>query len=147
MSIGFVTGLDASSPYNDPHDNMQRFKTHPWLRALLEGGELLHYGAKTIPEGGLFSQPRQYADGVLLVGDSASSCNGGRIKGIHLAMKSGMIAAETLLGALAQDDFSSATLSSVDERYRASWAYAEHRNDRNFHAAWKWVHRMPEWLG
>jgi electron-transferring-flavoprotein dehydrogenase len=147
LSVGFVTGLDASSPYNDPHDNLQRFKTHPWMRKLLEGGELVRYGAKTIPEGGLWSQPRQYAEGALVIGDSASSCNGGRIKGVHLAMKSGMLGAETLLEALQKDDFGKATLASIQTRYEASWAYQEHRTDRNFHGAWKWVHKMPEWLG
>ncbi|MFQ5513321.1 MAG: 4Fe-4S dicluster domain-containing protein [Myxococcota bacterium] len=147
VSIGFVTGLDASSPYNDPHDNMQRFKLHPFMRRLLNGGEIVRYGAKTIPEGGLFSQPRLYGDGVLIVGDSASLCNGEKLKGVHMALKSGMLAAETLYQALEKDDFSSATLSRVQELYRASWAYAEHRRSRNFHAAWKWVHRMPPWLG
>jgi len=147
LSIGFVTGLDATSPYNDPHDNMQRFKTHPLIRDLLEGGEIVRCGAKTIPEGGLFSQPRLYSDGVLLIGDSASFCDGERLKGVHMAMKSGMLAAETLCQALRKDDFSSATLSVIEDHYKTSWAYREHRRSRNFHAAWKWVHKMPRWLG
>src|SRR5262245_26951223 len=70
VSIGFVTGLDAENPFNDPHDNMQRFKLHPFMRRILEGGEIVRYGAKAVPEGGLFSQPRLWHDGVLLVGDS-----------------------------------------------------------------------------
>ncbi len=147
VSVGFVTGLDAESPYNDPHDNMQRFKLHPFMRKLLEGGEIVRYGAKTVPEGGLFSQPRLHTDGALLVGDSASFCNGARLKGVHMAMKSGMLAAETLLEAVERDDFSSASLRVIEDKYRASWAYREHRFDRNFHAAWKWVHKMPSWLG
>ena len=147
LSVGFVTGLDAQSPYNDPHDNMQRFKLHPFMRKLLEGGEIVRYGAKTIPEGGLFSQPRLHTDGALLVGDSAAFCNGARLKGVHMAIKSGMLAAETLLEAVERDDFSSASLRVIEDKYRASWAYREHRFDRNFHAAWKWVHKMPSWLG
>jgi electron-transferring-flavoprotein dehydrogenase len=147
VSMGFVTGLDATSPYNDPHDNMQRFKLHPFIRKLLEGGEIVRCGAKTIPEGGLFSQPRLYTDGALLVGDSASFCNGEKLKGVHMAVKSGMLAAEALIEAVQKDDFSAETLKLIDERYRASWAYEEHRRSRNFHAAWKWVHKMPHWLG
>jgi electron-transferring-flavoprotein dehydrogenase len=147
VSIGYVTGLDATNPHNDPHDNMQRFKTHPFMRKILEGGEIVRYGAKTIPEGGLFSQPRQYSDGVMIAGDSASSCNGGRIKGVHLAMKNGMLVAETLLEAVKAGDYTTKTLASFDDRYKKSWAYKEHWADRNFHPAWKWVHKMPEWLG
>jgi electron-transferring-flavoprotein dehydrogenase len=147
ISLGFVTGLDAENPYNDPHDNMQRFKLHPFIRRLLEGGELVRYGAKTIPEGGLFSQPRLWGDGVLLVGDSGGFCDGFKLKGVHMALKSGMLAAETLVDALAKGDFSGQTLRAIDERYQQSWAYKQHRSARNFHAAWKWVHAMPRWMG
>jgi electron-transferring-flavoprotein dehydrogenase len=147
VSVGFVTGLDSPSPYNDPHDNMQRFKLHPFMRRLLDGGEIVRYGAKAIPEGGLFSQPRLYADGALLVGDSASFCNGERLKGVHMAIKSGTLAAETLLEALERSSFAADTLSIVEKKYRASWAYREHRRARNFHGAWKWVQAMPGALG
>ncbi len=147
VSIGFVTGLDVENPYNDPHDNLQRFKLHPFMRKLLEGGELIRYGAKTIPEGGLFSQPRLHGDGVLLVGDSAGFCDGFRLKGVHMAIKSGMLAAQALVQALAKQDFGAQTLGVVEELYRASWAHREHMHARNFHAAWKWVHRMPAFLG
>jgi electron-transferring-flavoprotein dehydrogenase len=147
LSIGFVTGLDAENPYNDPHDNMQRFKLHPFIYRLLDGGELVRYGAKTIPEGGLFSQPRLYHEGVLLVGDSGGFCDGSKLKGVHMALKSGMLAAETLLDAVQRKDFTAATLASVQARYEESWAYKQQRQSRNFHAAWKWVHRMPSWMG
>src|SRR4029434_8710848 len=76
-----------------------------------------------------------------------SFCNGARLKGVHMAMKSGMIAAEALLAAHEKDDFSAATLRVAQEIYERSWAHREHRTDRNFHAAWKWVHAMPRWLG
>jgi electron-transferring-flavoprotein dehydrogenase len=147
VSIGFVTGLDVENPYNDPHDNMQRFKLHPFMRKLLEGGSIVRYGAKTIPEGGLWSQPRLYHPGVLLVGDSAGFCDGFRLKGVHMALKSGMLAAETLLEATQKKDYGAETLSSIQRRYETSWAYQEHRKARNFHATWKWVHKMPSWLG
>jgi len=147
LSLGFVTGLDAPSPYSDPHDNMQRFKLHSFVRDLLEGGEMVRYGAKTLPEGGLFSQPRLYHEGVLLVGDSAGFCDGFKLKGIHMALKSGMLAAETLAEAFAKKNFSAEALSGVQARYESSWAYEQHRRARNFHAAWKWVQKMPNWLG
>ena len=111
ISLGFVTGLNYDNPYTDPHDLMQRFKTHPKIAKILEGGECVRYGAKTLPTGGHFALPKLYTNGALLVGDSAGTCNGGRLKGVHLAMKSGMLAAEALIGAVAKDDFSEATLS------------------------------------
>jgi electron-transferring-flavoprotein dehydrogenase len=147
VSVGFVTHLDSQNPYTDPHDNMQRYKLHPFVRKLLEGGEIVRCGAKTVPVGGFFSQPRMHTEGALVVGDSASFCNGERLKGIHMGIKSGMLAAETLVEALQKDDFSDERLSAIDEKYRASWAYKEHRKARNFHAAWSWVQKMPRWLG
>jgi electron-transferring-flavoprotein dehydrogenase len=136
VSFGMVTALDSKNPYNDPHAACQRMKTHPWMRDLLDGGELVRYGAKALPLGGLYAQPKMYVDGALLVGDSAGFCNATKLSGVHLAMKSGMMAAETIVDALAHDDFTSVTLGGYTERYRASWAYDEHYADRNFHGAW-----------
>jgi electron-transferring-flavoprotein dehydrogenase len=132
VSYGFVTLLDAQDPHSDPHLEAQKFKTNPWMRWLLDGAELVKYGAKTIPTGGLYSQPKLYVDGAVLVGDSASFCNAQNLAGIHMAMKSGMLAAETIVDALARQDFSSKTLGGYAERYRASWAWAEHHQARNF---------------
>jgi electron-transferring-flavoprotein dehydrogenase len=137
VSFGFMTGLDSSNPYNDPHLAAQKFKTHPFMRKLLEGGELVRYGAKALPTGGLYSQPKMYCDGALLIGDSAAMCNAARVSGIHLAMKSGMLAADTIIEAIAKKDFTSLTLGGIAERYRASWAFEEHWADRNFHGAWE----------
>jgi len=135
VSFGVVTALEASNPYNDPHLVAQRMKTHPWMRELLEGGELVRYGAKAIPMGGLYAQPKLYVDGALLIGDAAGFCNATKLSGVHMAMKSGMLAAETVLDALAKGDFGSLTLGGFAERYRQSWAYAEHYADRNFHGS------------
>jgi len=135
VSFGYVTMLDSSDPFNDPHLASQEFKTIPWMRKLLEGGELVRYGAKALPMGGLYAQPKLYADGVLLVGDAAGMCNAFRLSGVHIAMKTGMLAAETIVDALAAKDFSSVTLGRYTERYRASWAYTEHREARNFHGS------------
>lgn len=133
IDIGLVTGLDYADPTTDPHDNFQRFKLHPAIRPLLEGGEMIRYGAKAIPEGGLHAMPRFYADGLCIVGDSAGFLNGLRLKGIHLAMKSGMMAAETIFDALQKDDTSSNALSAFDTRFRDSWAFTELHAARNFH--------------
>ena len=133
LDVGFVTGLDYRDPTTDPHNTFQLFKTHPAVRALLEGAKLIRYGAKAIPEGGLYAMPRPYGDGLLLVGDSGGFLNGMRLKGIHLAMKSGMLAAETAFEALAAGDCSSARLSAMESKFNASWAYKEMHSARNFH--------------
>ena len=94
---GIVVGLDYRDPLLEPHAEFQKFKEHPSVAALLAGGQMFRYGAKAIPEGGWWSMPRPFADGVLLVGDTAGMLNPMRLKGIHLALKSGMLAAETCL--------------------------------------------------
>ncbi|HTM57924.1 MAG TPA: electron transfer flavoprotein-ubiquinone oxidoreductase [Candidatus Udaeobacter sp.] len=132
-SVGFVTGLDSPDPMSDPHANFQRFKTHPLVRALLEGGKPTSYGAKAIPEGGYWAMPKLSAEGVLLCGDSACFLNGARLKGIHLAIKSGMLAAETLFECLLAGDFSKQRLAGYDQRFEASWARDELFGVRNFH--------------
>jgi electron-transferring-flavoprotein dehydrogenase len=133
LDIGMVTGLDYKNPTTDPHNELQRMKEHPAVARMLDGATLIRYGAKAIPEGGLFAMPRPYADGILIVGDSAGFLNGMRLKGIHLGMKSGMLAAETLWEALQADAFDRETLASYERRFKESWAYAELRTARNFH--------------
>ncbi len=133
IDIGLVTGLDYADPTTDPHDNFQRYKLHPAIRPLLEGGEMIRYGAKAIPEGGLHAMPRFYADGLCIVGDSAGFLNGLRLKGIHLAMKSGMMAAEAIFDALQKDDTSASALGAYEAKFRDSWAFTELRAARNFH--------------
>ncbi len=133
LDIGLVTGLDYLNPTTDPHNEFQRFKTHPAIRAMLEGARLLRFGAKAIPEGGLFAMLRPYADGLMLVGDSGGFLNGMRLKGIHLAMKSGMMAAQTAYEALAAQKFDAAQLSAYETRFKDSWAFKEMRSARNFH--------------
>ena len=137
VSIGYVTGLDYIDPLIDMHAEFQKFKTHPKIAEILKGGKMLKYGAKTINAGGWHTMPRLYADGVLLVGDSASFLNGQRIKGIHTAMKSGMLAAETILDAFNEDDFTSATLREYEAKVNNSWIYKELYAVRNFHGAFQ----------
>jgi electron-transferring-flavoprotein dehydrogenase len=135
ISFGYVTLLDSANPHCDPHLEAQKFKTTPWMKKLLDGGELVRYGAKVIPTGGLYSQPKLYTDGALLIGDSASFCNAQNLAGIHMAIKSGMLAAETIVEALDKQEFTSKTLGGFTERFRSSWAYDEHYEARNFGAS------------
>ncbi len=135
VSFGYVTMLDSKDPNNDPHRSAQEFKTIPFVRKILEGGELIRYGAKAIPMGGLYAQPKLYTDGAMLIGDSAGMCNAMKLSGIHMAMKTGMMAAETIVEALQAKDFSSVRLGCYAERYRQSWAYEEHWEARNFHGS------------
>ncbi|RME21763.1 MAG: electron transfer flavoprotein-ubiquinone oxidoreductase, partial [Candidatus Zixiibacteriota bacterium] len=137
VSVGYAVGLDSPDPTNDPHHRFQLYKSHKLLRAILEGGQMLHYGAKTIPVGGYYAMPKLYHEGLLLCGDSAGMLNASRLKGIHLAMKSGMLAAETLFAALNADDFSEKRLSAYHDKFQASWAREELWRSRNFHAGFK----------
>jgi electron-transferring-flavoprotein dehydrogenase len=133
IDIGLVIGLDYKNPTLDPHHEFQRMKLHPEIQRLLEGGKMIGAGAKAIPEGGYFSMPKMYGDGFLIAGDSAGFLNGARLKGIHLAMKSGMLAAEATLDALLADDFSEARLRGYEVRFESSWAKEELWLQRNFH--------------
>ncbi len=133
VSIGFVIGLDYLDPRLDPHQRFQEFKTHPYIRSILEGGTLFSYGAKTIPEGGYWAQPQYYFNGGLIIGDSAGFLNSMRLKGIHLAFKTGMLAAEAVSDALASNDFSANKLKHFEELVEKSWVKQELWKVRNFH--------------
>jgi len=137
LDIGMVTGLDYKDPTTDPHDNLQRYKQHPAIAAMIDGAKLLRYGAKAIPEGGLYAMPRPYADGLLLTGDSGGFLNGMRLKGIHLAVKSGILAAETAFDAVVAENSDAQTLSAFETAFRNSWAYDELHAARNFHQGFK----------
>jgi len=143
INIGYVTGLDYKDPLLDPHAEFQRYKTHPFIAKLLEGGKMIRYGAKTIAAGGYFAMPRTYADGVLLVGDCAGFLNSQRLKGIHSAIKSGMLAAEAIFEALLAKDFSAKQLQRYEHIVNDSWIIPELKKVRNFHAGFK----HGRWLG
>jgi electron-transferring-flavoprotein dehydrogenase len=143
INIGYVTGLDYRDPLLDPHAEFQRFKQHPFIARLLEGGKMIRYGAKTIAAGGLHAMPQLYADGVLLVGDCAGFLNSQRLKGIHTAIKSGMLAAEAIFEALLAGDFSARQLGRYEQLVKESWITTELRKVRNFHAGF----RHGRWLG
>src|SRR5207248_1489402 len=100
VSIGLVIALEYADPQFDPHAVFQTWKTHPFLKKLLDAGKLVRYGAESLPYRGWYAMPRTYADGGLIIGDSGSFLDSQRLKGIHLAMKSGMLAGETIFEAL-----------------------------------------------
>jgi electron-transferring-flavoprotein dehydrogenase len=137
VSTGMVMGLDYHNPRFDPHEAFQKYKTHPFLKRVLEGGKLARYGAKTVPYGGWYSMPRQYVDGGLIIGDSASLLNSQRLKGIHTAIKSGMLAAETVFEALKTGDASSKTLAAFPRKIEESWIKKELWAVRNFHQGFR----------
>jgi len=137
VSVGYAVGLNSPDPMNDPHMKFQRYKTHAFIKDILQGGQMLHYGAKTIPDNGFYSIPRLYHDGLMLCGDSAGMLNPQKLKGIHLAIKSGIMAAETVFDCLKADNFDSASLSAYQKRFESSWAYDELHKTRNFHAGFK----------
>jgi electron-transferring-flavoprotein dehydrogenase len=137
VSVGYVTGLDYQDPRTDPHHVFQDFKVHPLARRILEGGKMVRYGAKTLPYGGWLTMPRIYGNGWMLLGDAASFLNSQRLKGIHLAIKSGMLAAETAFDALISEDSSVDTLSEYKAAVDASWIKEELYAVRNFHQAFE----------
>jgi electron-transferring-flavoprotein dehydrogenase len=135
VSLGMVVGLEYHNPLFDPHEAFQKFKTHPFVKRILEDGKLVRYGAKTVPYGGWYSMPKIYVDGGLIVGDSASLLNSQRLKGIHTAIKSGMLAAETIYEALCAGDTSAKQLESYPRKIEQSWLKKELWGVRNFHQA------------
>ncbi len=135
LSIGYVIGLSHHDAKLDPHALFVQWKQHPAIAELLAGGKVVRYGAKTIPYGGYFAMPKLQGDGFCVVGDSAGFLNSACLKGIHLAMKSGLLAAEAICGALAKGDTSAATLARYTELFEASWAKDELWAVRNFHQA------------
>ncbi len=137
VSIGLVLALEYADPRFDPHAAFQRWKTHPFLRKLLDGGKLVRYGAKSLPYGGWYAMPRNTVDGALIIGDSGSFLDSQRLKGIHLAMKSGMLAAETIYQALKTGDASAKTLGGFQSRVEQSYIRDEMWKVRNFHQSFQ----------
>lgn len=135
VSIGYVVSLDTKDPFVDAHLMLQKFKQHPRIAPILKGGKMLQYGGKAIAIGGWHSMPKLAFAGGMLVGDSAQMVNAARLKGIHLGMKGGMVAAEVILKALVEGDFSDASLMRYSQLYMDSLAGKELYRSRNFHGA------------
>src|SRR3954469_17738244 len=138
VSVGFVSGLDYRDPMFDPHISFQHFKRHPLVSSLLEGGQMVRYGAKALPEGGWHTIPRVYADGVLIAGDAAGFLNSMRLKGVHLAMRTGMLAAETAFEAIGAGDVSSARLKRYADAIDRSEVRRELYPVRNVHQSFSY---------
>tara|TARA_B100001027_G_scaffold63474_1_gene42863 strand:- start:1022 stop:2641 length:1620 start_codon:yes stop_codon:yes gene_type:complete len=132
--LGYVIGLDYKNPHLSPFDEFQRFKTHPAIKKFIEGGKRISYGARALIEGGIQSLPKMYMPGALLVGCDAGTLNMPKIKGSHTAMKSGMIAAETIIEYLnGRED-----LSIYEEKFKKSWIYKELNEARNVKPSFSW---------
>jgi electron-transferring-flavoprotein dehydrogenase len=131
VAIGIVVGLDYKDPSFDVHDAMQIWKTSAFVSKILKGGKLVEYGAKTLPEGGYYALPKLYVDNALIVGDSAGFVTMPALKGVHLAIKSGMLAAETAAGALSKNDTSEKSLQQYETLIKNSFIYKEMYAVRN----------------
>lgn len=131
--VGLVAYLDTRDPLLDPHRELQKLKTHPFLQKMLKGGKVIAYGGKTLPAGGWYSMPKLAGNGWMVAGDSASMVDVQKLKGIHMSMKSGMAAADTALEGLLRGDFSPAVTLGYEEKVHSSYIKKELYRVRNFH--------------
>lgn len=143
VAVGFVVGLDYQNPYLSPFEEFQRFKTHPEIRKTFEGGRRIAYGARALSEGGLQSLPKLSFKGGVLVGDAAGFLNVPRIKGIHTAIKSAMLAAEAVFPILENleevESFEHGKEAvAYEDLFKQSWAYRELYAARNIRPSFKW---------
>lgn len=134
VALGLVVGLDYADPSFDTHAAMQIWKTHPYVSKFLEGGKVIEFGAKTLPEGGWNSMPKYYEDNLMIVGDSAGFLTTARLKGVHLAARSGICAARTAVSAFEKGDTSKKALAEYEERVNNSFIYKEMYPIRNMRA-------------
>jgi electron-transferring-flavoprotein dehydrogenase len=132
--VGIAAGLDYTDPTFDSHAALQVYKRHPFIAKILEKGKLLRYGAKTIPEGGLYSLPKLCHDGVMIVGDSAGFLSMPSLKGVHLAIESGMLAAKSAFIALKENNFSAEKLGFYEKLFKKSDTFKTLSRTRNFRA-------------
>jgi electron-transferring-flavoprotein dehydrogenase len=148
VSVGLITDLNYGNPHLSPYDEFQRFKHHPEIARVLEGGERISYGARAIAKGGIYSLPKMTFPGGLLIGCDAGTLNVAKIKGSHTAMKSGMIAAEAVAEALFSDDPSAGQggteITAYTTKFNASWLYEELYSTRNFGGV---LHKLGTRLG
>jgi electron-transferring-flavoprotein dehydrogenase len=138
VALGLVVGMDYPDTSTDVHELLQRTKQHPLFRRILEGGEMVEWGAKTIPEGGYYALPRRKSgDGVLMVGDAAGFVEVASLKGIHYAMQSGILAARAIFDALKRGDTGAASLAAYDRAIDDSYIMSDLRRRRNMRLAFQ----------
>ncbi len=130
--LGFVVALNYENPHLSPYEEFQRWKQHPRIRSVLEGGSRVSYGARAVNKGGFQSLPRLTLPGGVLVGCEAGFLNGAKIKGTHTAMKTGMLAAETIFDGLQGSDAETPDVSEFQTRVESSWVWSELHRARNF---------------
>jgi electron-transferring-flavoprotein dehydrogenase len=135
ISVGLVVPLDAKDPMTDQHAMFQQFKQHPFVSGILKDGKPIQYGGKVVSAGGYFSMPKLVVDGAVIVGEAGSMVDMQRFKGVHLAMKSGMLAAEQVFEALKKDDFSEKSLGAYETNLRKSYVGEDLHRVRHFHRA------------
>jgi len=138
VAVGFVVGLDYANPHLSPYEEFQRFKTHPEIRKFFEGGRRIAYGARALNEGGYQSVPRLTFPGGLLIGDTAGFLNVPKVKGTHMAMKSGIEAAEALFAHLGAEAQVGHEVIGYPERLKQSWLWDELREVRNIRPSFRW---------
>ncbi len=141
--VGLIVDLNYSNPHLSPFDEFQRMKHHPTFKDVLDGGERIAYGARAIAKGGLHSLPKMHFPGGLLVGCDAGTLNFAKIKGNHTAMKSGMVAAETIFEALSNEQ-AHTDLVEYDDAFKQTWAYKELHQSRNFGPV---MHKLGKFIG
>ena len=144
VTVGIIIDLSYDNPHLSPFDEFQRLKHHPVLKQHLEGGSRVSYGARAVEKGGLFALPKMSLPGALLIGCDAGTMNFAKIKGSHTAMKSGMLAAETLFEAITNGDQGKQDLLAYGEKFKQSLLHEELYKARNFGAA---MHKFGMWLG
>ena len=138
ISIGFVMGLDYKNPYISPYEEFQKFKTHPEIKKILKNGRRIAYGARALNEGGYQSLPKLYFPGGALIGCEAGTLNVPKIKGTHTAMKSGIVAAETIIKKLDVNSKTNLELKEYENNFYNSWAGIELKKARNFRPGFKY---------
>ena len=144
VALGLIVDLNYSNPWISPYDEFQRMKHHPLIAQYLRGGKRIAYGARALTKGGFNALPKMHFPGGLLVGCNAGTLNVAKLKGVHTAMKSGLLAAEEIAAALGAGDQGGRDLRGFAERFRTSWVYEDLRDTRNFAPA---LHKFGPLLG
>lgn len=134
-SIGFLVGLSYTNPWIDIYDEFMKFKAHPFVAEIIREGKVVEQGARTVSTGGYYSIPKLSVNGAMFVGGAAAMQNTPGLKGVHVSMKSGMLAAEAAVAALEKGDFTESTLNAYPEMFDRSWAKDEIYEGRNFSQA------------
>ena len=147
VAVALILALDWRYCDLDPQKELQLFKSHSFVKRMIEGGEVIAYGAKTLPEGGYYSRPELATNGAIIIGDAAGLTSVKKLKGLHYAIKSGMLAAETIFQAIEEQDFSKKTLKTYEDRLEKSFVIRDSRAARNYRQVFSKAGRGGLYLG